>query len=767
MDLFASATDLQRRGRSREAEAICEQMLMLPGERRKALTLLADIQLASGRTVAAIERLTELASLQPGDAANLRRLGGALLSSGRAADAADALRRAIELEPDNVRAHNNLGRALLQLGEVAQAIMCFNCALAANPDYAIAHHNRGLALILAGEPESAFEAFDRASALDPNCFDAFTASGVLLLRLNRAEAALARFDCALRLRPGDATALTRRASALLMLERPRDAIDAADAALRSRDDTVDAYLVKAGALCRCNRPADALRCLDRMLALNPGHVEGWCSRAVVHQQLGDDESSIDCYRRALHFDPDCLQARTGLISGLIPAVPLSKAESLGARAAFDRELSAFEHWLSGRDLGEQDAWAVAKQQFFYLSYQEEPNKALLLRYRQASAARLARFAPKDCDERRTPTSAAASRRRFQLGIVSAQVFDHSVFNAIVKGWLQRLNRTEFEITLFSVGMKHDTTTQAAGAAVEHFEADARSITEWAQLIRKRRLDALMFPEVGIDRVTLALASLRLAPRQFAAWGHPETTGLPTIDYYLSGDSFEPMDAVEHYSERLVRLPHLGVYYEPYRIAPTPVDLKRFEIPIDVPLFVCPGTPFKYRPEDDAVWVDIARRIGRCTFVFFTHDRVELSNKLHARMAAAFRRAGLDERRYLVFIPWLPRAEFLGVLRQADVYLDTLGFSGFNTLMQAVEAHLPSVAYEGRYLRGRLGSGILRRLELPELIAATRREYVEIAVKLAASAADREQLRDKLRLAEPRLYADAGAVDALAGLLRDS
>ena len=46
------------------------------------------------------------------------------------------------------------------------------------------------------------------------------------------------------------------------------------------------------------------------------------------------------------------------------------------------------------------------------------------------------------------------------------------------------------------------------------------------------------------------------------------------------------------------------------------------------------------------------------------------------------------------------------MAQADVFLDSPGFSGFNTAMQAVECGLWIVAYEGARLRGRFASGML-------------------------------------------------------------
>lgn len=793
MGTYADALELVRRGCTQEAEAILDELLSQSSDDGDARRLLADIQLSSGRAASAVIHLSALARLRPADAANQRRLGAALLSLGSGEEAIEALQRAVALEPDNIRGHNNLGQALLQLGEGSAAIRHFERALALDANYAVGYSNLGLALMSAGRLEQAIAAFqsavardaalgaarinlagalarmnrlpealqayDQALRIDPAHVEAWVSRGAVLARQNRWQAALESYETALRLRPSDAEALTGRASVMLSLERVEYALQSADQALSGRPDSVDALRIKAAALSRLNRPGDALRCLERVLELNPASVEGWCNCAVVHQQLGDDDDAVQCFRQASLVDPQCLSARTGLISALIPAVPRTERESALARTAFDAELAAFEVWLSGRELEDEDAWAVAKQQFFYLSYEEQSNKPLLQRYRRSSAARLAHlFDP-------WPAAGAdVSRGRFRLGIVSAHVREHSVFNAIVQGWLSQLDRKVFETTLFSLSVQQDATTEAAKESVDHFVADPRPLRDWAQLIEGRKLDALIFPEIGIDRSTLALANLRLAPRQLAAWGHPETTGLPTIDDFVSAELFEPPDAADHYSERLVRLPHLGVYCQPQDSACTAVDVAQWGIAAGAPVFVCPGTPFKYRPADDHVLIDIARRVGRCSFVFFEHERLALSRKLHARLAAAFAAAGLDASRFLVWVPWLPRAGFQGLLRQADVFLDTLGFSGFNTMMQAIEADLPCVTLEGRYLRGRLGSGILRRLGMDDLIASTRDEYVDIAVNLAESSTYRASARARLEGAKHLAYRDLSAIDAFSRVL---
>ena len=70
---------------------------------------------------------------------------------------------------------------------------------------------------------------------------------------------------------------------------------------------------------------------------------------------------------------------------------------------------------------------------------------------------------------------------------------------------------------------------------------------------------------AIIDLAVNLAAQRLAPVQCSSWGHPETSGFPTIDYFLSSELMEPRNGKDHYSEELVLLPNLSVYLEPAEI----------------------------------------------------------------------------------------------------------------------------------------------------------------------------------------------------------
>jgi len=214
----------------------------------------------------------------------------------------------------------------------------------------------------------------------------------------------------------------------------------------------------------------------------------------------------------------------------------------------------------------------------------------------------------------------------------------------------------------------------------------------------------------------------------------------------------------------VALPHLGCCYEALDVPAIDIDLDVLGIASGMPLLVCPGTPFKYAPEHDRTFVEIARRLGRCQFLFFDHQLGNLSEKLQQRLAHVFSEQGMYFDEFATFVPWLNRKSFFGLMQRADVYVDTIGFSGFNTAMQAIQCGLPIVTQDGEFMRGRLASGILKRMGMPELVAASDDAYVDLVVKLVEDRDYREAIRERIAASRHVLFGDVTPVRALEEFL---
>ncbi|MBF0128322.1 MAG: hypothetical protein HQM02_14060, partial [Magnetococcales bacterium] len=337
------------------------------------------------------------------------------------------------------------------------------------------------------------------------------------------------------------------------------------------------------------------------------------------------------------------------------------------------------------------------------------------------------------------------------GVVSRFFHNHSVWNAISKGWFEGFDPRRIQLIGYCTEPKAGET-----------------LGEWARSLLAARLDILIYPELGMDTLTAQLAALRLAPVQMVAWGHPETSGLPTMDYYLSAELFEAGEAARYYSERLVTLPNLGVCCArmtlegDHRVDPAPFGLDPRR-----PILINPGTPCKYTPRHDGLFLELARRIDGCQLVFFDLPKyLPLCQARNARLRRLFHAAGIPFEGRVFLLPWLAGETYHGLLRVATLMLDTIGFSGFNTVLQAVECGLPVVTLEGRFLRGRLGAGILRRLGLADIVTLDETDYVALAIRLATDAPFREAIRSRMAAALPELFMDMRPIHALQDFLEE-
>ena len=477
---------------------------------------------------------------------------------------------------------------------------------------------------------------------------------------------------------------------------------------------------------------------------------------------GRRTDAMAAFDAALSRDPECVEARWARTMSELPMGYADGELPARFRTGFSDSLDALDRWFDqGREaIGHR---AVGNQQPFYLAFHDVPNVGLLCRYGDLCSRLMGSWA--STLPARPPGRSRGPQRR--IGIVSGFFCDQSVWTAIVRGWCAHLDRGRFELHMMSTGMLDDAETARARSYAESFHSGLPGLADWVRLIGEHRLDVILYPEIGMDRMSAKLASLRLAPVQAAAWGHPETTGLPTIDYYLSAAAFEPPEARRNYRETLVALPGIGVCYEALDPAPAAVDWAALGVDRGQPVLVCAATPYKYLPDHDRVLVEIARRLGQCQFVFFRDVAAGLSRQLEQRLQQAFARAGLDAQRFVRFVPRHARPAFFELMRQSDVYLDTFGFSGFNTAMQAVECALPVVTCEGRFMRGRLAAGILRQMGMPELVAADEREYIDLVLRLCRDGAFMQQVRTRLRERRATLFDDTAPVRALEAFLESA
>jgi predicted O-linked N-acetylglucosamine transferase (SPINDLY family) len=752
------AVEHHQAGRLQEAHELYGEILQADPNETHALRYLGLMAFQLGNHDQAIDLIERAHRHGRPDAQSLNTLGMAHAAAQRFREAKRSFVKALGLKADYADAHGNLASTLRALGQLKEAETSYRRALALDPRSADAHYNLANLLVELRKLTEAQQHFERAIALRPDYVQAHNNLGNALLQAGRLDEAERALRAAIAIQPGYAPAHHNLGNLLREGGRRQEAEQSYRAALAIEPRLLEARISLGNVLHQLDRFDEAVAAHQEALALHP-------DVAAVHYNLGNSLASLDRweeaaanYAKAISLEPDFAAARWALAMVQLPSVYETQSQLEERRIAFAQHLDVLTQWIEANP--SVDGAAALVQQPFQLAYDEENNRDLLARYGDLCKTVMDRWRTKE----RFAASTRGKGRTIRLGVVSAHVHAHSVWHAVIKGWLQQLDRDGIELHVFHLGNQRDTETELAKASTAHFVEGPRTLREWARVILELDLDVLAYPEIGMHSLTAQLASLRLARVQLAAWGHPQTTGIPTIDYYVSADAFEPPEAQQHYTEQLVRLPNLGCFYQPYGTTPAMPDLAAMGIPQDVPLLLCCGTPSKYLPHYDQLLVTIAKALVECRFAFFADSSIPASGKLRRRLQRSFDDGGLDFTRHVVFLPWQPQAQFYGLMTRADVFLDTVGFSGFNTAMQAVECALPIVAMEGKFMRGRFGSAILKHMQLDELVAGSPAAYVELAVKLVRDAGYRKRVRSHMQTSQEVLYSDETPIRALQQFL---
>jgi CRISPR-associated protein Csy1 len=675
------------------------------GAATKAGAVADDVRAAAALRAAALRVRSEARAL-------LGDLGGAL----------DDAARAAELVPSDPRAWNALGIAAADAHDGTRAVDAFRRATMLDPRYARAWTNLGNALREAGRGTESHAAFERAVEVDPRYAFGWT------------HLSIARRDAG-----DDAGAAVAAKRALALDGRQRTA-----------------RLVLAGLDRRAGRLDPAIDAYRQALEAQPADARSRYLLAGALAERDDLDDARATYARAAHDDPALLRAALGaaltlpMVAPDVDAVERSREAYATGLARLAIELPARAARMPPERVLDELRWTN-----FLLAYQGEDDRSLQAAYGDVVAATLRAG--------RVPSSAAQRQpgERLRVAFVSA-FFRDGTAGRYFESWITGLPRERFDVGVHFLGSGSDALTERLRARADHFvEHGGELPSAIAPQIEAGAPDVIVYPELGMDATTFALAALRLAPRQLAGWGHPVTSGLATIDVMLTAGAMEPDGADAHYRERLIRLPGLGTRYtRPARTARA--DRASLGLPADAPLFLFPQSLFKLHPDNDALVAEVLAATG-ARLVAFEGRHPRLTRAWRARVDRALDARGVPSDRVLVR-PQVAHDDYLALCATCDAMLDSVRWSGGNTSLDAIACALPVVTLPGTSMRSRQSAAMLAQVGVPELVARDEADYVAIAARLASDREWRDEVSLRIDRGADRLFDDPAPIEAFAASL---
>ena len=339
-------------------------------------------------------------------------------------------------------------------------------------------------------------------------------------------------------------------------------------------------------------------------------------------------------------------------------------------------------------------------------------------------------------------------KRIKVGYVSGDFQLHPV-GLFLKPVLAHHNRTTFDVHCFSNTTVIDSATQILRQFVPNWHLISHlSNNQVADLFRKEGIDILVDLSGHTPLNRLAVFARHPAPVQITWLGYLNTTGLSAMDYRICDPYTDPAGVSDElHAEKLFRMPHSQWCYEPWF---APAQYSRATRQSGRIVFGSVNSSSKITDECLELWCRILDAVPSAELVILDvpeENRQPLLDRF-GRHNIDLSRLSIRERQSL--------EAYYCTIGDLDVALDTFPYNGATTTLDTLWMGTPIVAFPGDRGIARGSYSILSSVQLPELIARTSAEYVEINVRLAQDHAWRRNLRASLR---PRLAAsplmDAG------------
>ncbi len=690
-DLIHLGLDHHRAGRLAEAERAYREALAREPNHPGALHLLGVIAHQVGRNDLAeqlIRRAIDRAPIVPEFHNNL---GEALRHAGKIDEAAGSYLRALALDPDNAQALTNLGvvRRIQERYDESEAALRRSIEL--TPTSVLTHRQLGLLYTVTRRHDLAADAYATAAQLDPRDAESQMELAMALKRTGRLEAATAAARRATYLKPDWAEAHCNLGAVLQASGRTGEAIEEFTRAIECRPGFAEAYNNLGFSLLKQDRLDEAIFALREAVRLSPASANAYGNLGNALQKLGRSDEAIDIYHKAIELRPDLRIAHANLL------LALNYDPNVDAKTVFE------EHARWGE--------------------------------RHASPVRM--IGP-NADHDRDPA------RPLRVGYVSPDFWQHSVA-FFIEPIIEAHDRAKTEVFCYSdlPPAAADAVTQRIRSKADHWvDVHGMSDEKLAARVRHDRIDILIDLAGHTAGSRLLAFARQPAPVQMTYLGYPNTTGVRAIDYRITDAFADPVGAADElHVEKLIRLPRCAWCYRPHDeapdVAPQPPVVERGYI-----TFGSFNKAVKIAPATMEGWAKLLARVPNSRLVIKSISLRDEPSRQHRQ--EILEKHGIDPARLRIVGKTHKLADHLRHYHEIDIALDTFPYNGTTTTCDALWMGVPVVALAGDRHVARVGVSLVSNVGLPELIAASPQEYVEIATALAGDHDRLVHLRRTLR-----------------------
>ncbi|HEB86819.1 MAG TPA: hypothetical protein ENI68_07385 [Gammaproteobacteria bacterium] len=361
-------------------------------------------------------------------------------------------------------------------------------------------------------------------------------------------------------------------------------------------------------------------------------------------------------------------------------------------------------------------------------------------------------------------SQRARSGRLRVGFISEYFMDHSVARDR-GGIIAHISRDKFEVITIFLQKPRDTLGRYIwNHSDRHLMLTEKSnydyLDVWRNQIEELELDVLIYCDIGMSVDTYFLAYSRLAPVQITTWGHSDTSGIGTIDYFISSELFEdPERCHDHYTEELILTKSICTYYINHSVNITHNKLannigEKYWLDNEYcHIYLSLQTKQKFHPDFDYVYQGILAG-DPCAVIVMCAVTSQVKAEFYKRIRKKLRG---NIRRLILLEKQLSLNEYLALLKYAHVILDSYPFGGCNSCFEAFYFGKCIITRPSHFINGRFTSGMYMKMGVTDLIAHSNDEYIQLALRVASDDTYREALEQRIREQSGQLFEDKESV----------
>jgi predicted O-linked N-acetylglucosamine transferase (SPINDLY family) len=678
------------------------------------------------RNLGAVASVLELRAARNGSVGALHAVAKRALGAGDHAAALQAVQGALTIAPEDASLWCTFGAAHRHAMEFDDARKAYEQAVRLNPRYLQALSNLGEWHLARGSAEKALEQLDAALTIDSDFFEARVNRVAALFELGRFEAARTEAEKLVESAPNRPEPYVNLGNVLVHTGKAKQAVKQYRKALELRPDYAEAHFNLATLLGSQEDLKKAIGYLEQQIEAKGDSIHRLGLLASAHQAAGHLTKAEELCRQIIVRQPESLSAHITLASCVSNAGDAAAALPLYRRVI---ELDSTQA-------------AMASNVLFELNYLSEYSREEIFRQHVEWAHKyeLPISPLSACKQRR-----CASQRKLKIGYVSGDFCAHPV-GFLLRDILRNHDRSAFEVHCFSMLMRPDEVSADIQASADKWEdIFLLSDDEFAEVVRSAEIDVLVDLSGHTAFHRLIAFSKRLAPVQASWIGYFHSTGLSSMDYFITDPFTSPRDGGQHFSEVAVHLPHTRFCYSApgyaSEVAPHPCGA------VGSITFGSFNRLAKLNAQVIEAWSKILLAVPESRLVLKAGAFSE--KKVRDAFIARFDAHGIAKSRLNLRASSSHR-EMLVEYGEIDIALDAFPFNGGMTTLEALWMGVPVVTLEGDTVVSRQTYAALANLDLAdELAFANVDAYVAGAIALAVNSARLAELRSQLR---PRMEA---------------